>query len=233
MQVHFMCAYYSQWAHTNLAPRSQPQWYAFKFCRAVKKRHINGTLEFPWKAGAETINAESVGRARWIFGYFIKSVLTELGLPEAPILVPVPSKDGLVGATTFRSLEMLRESVAPHGQFTIAPVLRFTHQLQPANSGGPRGREVLKPYMRVVEQPPDGPIILVDDLLTTGGSILASYDKLEEIGRAPVAAIVCGHTVSDSLLNAFGHHRKDVQTTPTLFEPLVPTPPVPTGPVGG
>jgi hypothetical protein len=45
MNVHFMCVYYSQWAHKNLSERSQDQWYAFKFCRAVKKRLINGTTQ--------------------------------------------------------------------------------------------------------------------------------------------------------------------------------------------
>src|SRR4051794_5172937 len=124
MKGYFMCTYYSQWAHQKLAPRSQGQWDAFKFCRAVKNRKINGTLTFPWRAGAEVINDQSVGRARWIFGLFIEHFLSGLNVPS-PVLVPVPSKDGLTGAATFRSLEMARESIAGHGNWVISPVLRF------------------------------------------------------------------------------------------------------------
>src|SRR6266478_5609490 len=103
MIVHYMATYYSQWAHENLAPRSQDQWYSFKFCRAVKNGRINGSLVFPWANKPETINEQSVARARWIFGLFIQHALQASGVKN-PVLVPVPSKDGLLGAADFRSL---------------------------------------------------------------------------------------------------------------------------------
>jgi hypothetical protein len=217
MIVHFMSTYYSQWAHHNIAPRSQDQWYAFKFCRAVKNKRINGTLTFPWRSGPEIINAQTVGRARWIFGLFIKYALGNLKL-RAPVLVPIPSKDGLVGASSFRSLEMIREAVAAHGNWPVAPVLRFSEVLKPASSGGPRGREALRPYLRVSDAPPPGELILVDDIITSGGSLLASHDVLAAIGRPPTAAIVCGHTVSDTLLSAFGAHQKSIDTSPQTIQ---------------
>jgi hypothetical protein len=213
MIAYFMSAYYSQWAHEHIAPRSQDQWYAFKFCRAVKSRRINGTLTFPWKNKSEVINAETVGRARFIFGMFIKHAIKKSGL-EHPVLVPVPSKDGLIGTATFRSLDMIREAITPHGAWPISPVLRFSEALQPAHAGGPRGREALMPFLRVTSAPPAGPLILVDDIITSGGSLLASYDALATVGRPPVAAIICGHTVSDSLLSAFGDHQKIIDTEP-------------------
>jgi hypothetical protein len=133
---------------------------------------------------------------------------------QSPVLVPVPSKDGLVGASSFRSLEM----VAAHGSWPVAPVLRFSEVLKPASSGGPRGREALRPYLRVSDAPPPGELILVDDIITSGGSLLASYDVLAAIGRPPTAAIVCGHTVSDSLLSAFGAHHKSIDTSPQTIQ---------------
>jgi hypothetical protein len=215
MIVHYMATYYSQWAHNNIAPRSNEEWSSFKFCRAVKKRTLNGTLTFPWREGPEVLNSDSVGRARWIFGVFIKTTLESLNL-QSPVLVPVPSKDGLVGVQDFRSYAMVREAVAGHGNWPVAPVLRFTQALTPANAGGPRGREALKPYLTVAPPPP-GQIVLVDDIITSGGSILASYDVLAAIKRAPVAAIVCGHTVSDSLRSPFGLYEKNIDTAPKPF----------------
>jgi hypothetical protein len=217
MKICFLCTYYSQWAHENLAPRSQAQWHAYKFCRAVKYKTINGTLEFPWKAGPETINTETVGRARYIFGFFIKRALKTLVL-AAPVLVPIPSKDALPDATTFRSLDMVREAIASHGNWTIAPVLRFTKAIPPASEGGPRGREVLRPHLTVIARPPAGSIVLVDDIITTGGSLLASFDVLEAYGRPPVAAIVCGQTVADSLLTAFGDHEREIDHKPSAID---------------
>lgn len=217
MIVHYMAAYYSQWAHENLAPRSQDQWYSYKFCRAVKDKHLNGSLVFPWKETSEVINESSVGRARTIFGMFIDHALELLGFTN-PVLVPVPSKDGLIGAATFRSHDMLQEALVGNTAWTVAPVLRFNQQLQPAHAGGPRGREALAPYLQVVHPIPPGPVVLIDDIVTTGGSLLASYDALAAVERTPVAAIVCGHTVSDSLLSAFGDHQKSIDTAPQKIE---------------
>jgi len=216
MIVYFMATYYSQWAHENIAQRSQDQWYSFKFCRAVKSKRINGTLSFPWQAGPEIINSENVHRARFIYGLFIKFTIEEQRW-ETPVLIPVPSKDGLLGVDTFRSLEMTRESITGHGNWPIAPILRFSEALIPAHAGGPRGRDALAPYLRIEGQPPAGSLILVDDLITSGGSLLASYDALAAIGRPPVAAIVCGHTVSDSLLSSFGAHTKNIDTSPQII----------------
>jgi hypothetical protein len=217
MNVHFMCTYYSQWAHNNLAPRSQSQWHSFKFCRAVKSKRINGTLIVPWRQAPEVINTDNVARARWIFGLFIKRTLTTLGL-ASPVLVPVPSKDGLLGAQTFRSLEMVQESIADHGRWPVAPAVRFTQALTPANAGGPRGREALLPYLSAAGRLPDGSIVLVDDIITTGGSLLACHDALAALDLPPVVAIVCGHTVSDSLLSAFGKHTKSIDTSPQVID---------------
>lgn len=214
--VHYMCTYYSQWAHNNIAHRSQEEWNSFKFCRAVKNRIINGTLTFPWHEGPEVIGSGSVGRARWIFGAFVHHTLHLANFPD-PILVPVPSKDGLEDATEFRSLAMVSEAIAEHGNWPIVPALRFSQQLTPANAGGPRGREALRPYMRVSGNLPAGQVILVDDIITSGGSLLASFDALAAVGRPPVAAIVCGHTVTDSLRSPFGLYKKNIDTAPTTF----------------
>jgi predicted amidophosphoribosyltransferase len=183
----------------------------------VKNRRINGTLTFPWRTGPEIINTQNVDRARWIFGVFIKSVLEQLNLPS-PVLVPVPSKDGLMCSPTFRSLEMTKEATAAHGNWTIAPVLRFSEVLTPANAGGPRGREAIRPYLRVIVPPPPGQLVLIDDIVTSGGSLLASFDKLAEIDRTPVAAVVCGRTVADSLLSAFGLHQMSIDTSQQTVE---------------
>jgi phosphoribosylpyrophosphate synthetase len=205
MNVHFMCAYYSQYAHEHIAKRTQKQWHAYKFAKAVKTKEINGDLSFPWKLKPhEKIDQSNVARARSIFGYFLNSRLEDLGLLDASI-VPIPSKDGIVGAKTFRSLEMVRESLIPyHPDAKIEPIVRLTHSLQKASEGGPRGREELRPFICIVGRPASEKIVLVDDIFTTGGSILSAYDVLKDFDIETECAICCAHTVSDSLTAPFG-----------------------------
>lgn len=213
MNVHYMCAYYSQWAHETLAPRSQVQWDAFKFTRAVKSRRINGYLTVPWKnIPHERIDTSNIHRPRQIFGHFINNIIQYLGL-ETPSIVPIPSKDGLVGAENYRSLEMVRESLAGTPLFgNVEPILRFSTQLERAAEGGSRERSFLRQHMTLIGAPRLNPVVLVDDVTTSGGSLLASYDILSHHGFRPVAAICCAHTVSDSLTAAFGSHTKAIET---------------------
>lgn len=217
MKVHFMCAYYSQWAHTELAPRSQSQWDAFKFTRAVKSGRVNGYLTFPWKKGPEQIDSSNVGRAREIFGLFIDATMKDLGLSDAS-LIPVPSKDGLVGTDDYRSFNMVAEALQNRpSRALIEPILRFKTQMERAAAGGTRDRNTLAANMILTQRPRSNNVVLIDDIFTTGGSLLASYDVLAAEGYLPNCAICCAHTVSDSLTKAFGVHVREYDPNPAAF----------------
>lgn len=217
MIVYFMCVYYPQWAHNNIAKRTPSQWDSFKFCRAVKNRKINGSLKIPFSSGDETVNQTNVGRAREVFGLFIDRKCRSI-LALDPVFVPVPSKDGIVGTENFRSLEMLRESLKSYPNYRICPAIRFKQSLQSAFSGGPRGRGALLPYMEIVCEIPQGAIILVDDIVTSGGSLMDSFELLARVNRTPYAAIVCGRTMNDSLLAAFGDHKLEIGSSANFLQ---------------
>ena len=211
-----MCSYYSQWAHENIAPRSQPQWDAFKFCRAVKRRAINGSCTIPTKDGQQVIRPENVGFARTLFGTFIRNVLRQHYGVEI-LLVPVPSKDGLEQSKSFRSLDMTIEAMPEPLKSLVDGCVRFTQQLQPANAGGPRGKDALLPYMKTNRRLDGERIVIIDDILTTGGSVQATIQKIEDAGGVVIAAIVCGYTVSDSIRPPFGAQEVDLVIQDDLF----------------
>jgi len=210
MNVHFMCAYYSQYAHKNLAPRTQKQWDAFKFTRAVKSGLINGYMTVPWKNKPhEEIDTKNVHRAREIFGSFVRGRISHLGI-EDPSIIPVPSKDGLVRAETYRSAEMVREAMAGSDlEANVECILRFSKEMERAAAGGTRDRTALAEGMVLISRPRSRAVILVDDVITTGGSLLAAYDVLSAAAYPPTCAICCAHTVSDNLTAAFGHHERE------------------------
>ncbi len=203
MIVHFLAAYYSNWAHTKISPRSPQHQEAFNFCRSVKTGRMNEPISFPWKAGLETIERDDISRARIIFGMFIRKKIFDCGIRN-PVLVPVPSKDGLFDSLDFRSYQMLREALQGDRQYPIVPAVRFTENLMPARGGGTRECASLLPYLTLTSPLPKGNVVIVDDILTTGGSIKAITRRLNEASIRVFAAIVCGYTVHKPSFPAFG-----------------------------
>ena len=192
LTVHFLCSYYSHRAHLEVAQRSPSLWDAYMFCKAVKTRTINGYCTVP-STPPEEINQNNVVRARQLFGAYIRHTLGDETFGSA-YFVPVPSKDSFDNPE-FRSFTMLRESLTNAGPDRIIPAVSFTSPLGKASEGGPRGYSNMFPHLSVNRIPP-GPIVLVDDILTSGGTMLATKDRLVQAGANVVCAVVCGKTTS-------------------------------------
>jgi hypothetical protein len=209
--VHFICAYYSEWASQNVERRKGDYWDAFKFVKAVKSRHINGTATIPLKSNPIHLHEGNVGEARRFFGRALVHRLRSIGL-DCATLIPVPSKDERVGRTeASRSFSMVKEAMENHPEFKVAPILRFTREMAHAHAGGTRDRRVIYEATTVEGASIDGPVVLVDDLVTLGGSILAARDRLREVDVEPVCAFVAGRTVHDFLTTPFGRHVLSVE----------------------
>ena len=112
-------------------------------------------------------------------------------------LVPVPSKDTVNGTVSSRShamlLECLRDTTYADGVLTA---LSWTKKLAKAHQGGPRGREALEPFLQAGNVAGKR-IVLVDDLISTGGTMLAARDALVTAGAEVVCGLACGRTVYD------------------------------------
>lgn len=194
LTVHYLCAYYSHWAHENIAPRSPALWDAFMFCRAVKNGTIsvNGSCRVPFKTGPILINANNVAKAREIFGLMLRE--RKDAIAQGAIFVPVPSKDSW-NTPDFRSLQMLRASAPPELKDRVSPLVVFSEERPKAAEGGARGYEAVRPFLKSAGKcVTDRPIVLVDDIITTGGSMLAVRDFLVEQGGNVVCGIACGKT---------------------------------------
>lgn len=212
--VHFVCAYYSQRAHETVSQRHGQYWDAYKFCKAVKAGTINGRLTVPFKKSPITLTSENAAEARRIFGRIIVKRLQGMGISEAA-LVPVPSKDALVGGSEdFRSFKMVRDSMDGHKGFEVLPLLRYTREMAKASQGGTRDRQALFASTCVIQRTKRRPIILVDDLLTLGGSMLAARDRLQEADMPVECAFVAGRTVWDFLMKPFDNHTIHIDESP-------------------
>ncbi|MXN63577.1 hypothetical protein GR183_01560 [Stappia sp. GBMRC 2046] len=197
LTVHYLCAYYSQFAHLKVAPRTPELWAAFHFCRAVKHRKINGYCEFPLNSGTVRIDASNVALARKLFGVAILKVYEKHRCAE-PLLVPVPSRDS-VRKANFRTLDMLKGSLTLEMRDLIASALRFHSDLPPVSGTGARERNAIFDALKIAAEVGGRNVILVDDIVTSGNTLLAASDAIEAAGGKVVCAVACGRTVKNRI----------------------------------
>lgn len=203
MKVRFCCAYYSDKAK-GIAKRPEDYWDAYFYVWAVKVGSFKKSFYIHATDGKLNVTAKNFEVVRRSFGKYIARCL-ERDFPNADWVVPVPSKDAIVGTQTSRAQKMAVESLAatPHAGKAHASVL-WTKKLDPAHEGGARLRANLKPHLHVDGNVKGRSVVLVDDLLSRGGSLLAVKEALEEAGANVLGAVVCGKTVYDFDVKPFG-----------------------------
>ena len=204
MKVHFICGYYSDLVHKNKQRRPEDYWDALNFCWAVKVGTFKPKFNIHKDGKKIPVNAANFNLARKTFGEWIQKSVAKLGGQDA-VLVPVPSKDGLLAAKTFRTLVMTKEALKDTG---LAPRviagLKWKQELTKAHEGGNRNRKVLAPLLHVDDAVKGKSVILVDDVFSTGSSLLASEDALTAAGCTVLGAITCGKTIYDLKTPNFG-----------------------------
>ena len=118
------------------------------------------------------------------------------------MLVSVPSKDGIKGAATFRSLDMTKEALKDTPLAgNVVGGLMWKQKLTAAHEGGARSRAILAPLLDVDASLKGKKVILVDDLITKGSSLLAAAEALTAAGATVIGAVVCGKISTISTLS--------------------------------
>jgi hypothetical protein len=204
MKVAYICGYYSDLAEAITGkprPRDPPFWEAFMFCWAVKSGRFHKNFYIERKSGRLHITRDNFHLVRPTFGAWAARILPAWFSKDPVLLVPVPNKSAVQDAVSYPSLEMAQQAFKGTTYAdSIRDALRWSEELVRAHEGGPRKRAELLPFLAVRPVQPElaaKQIVLIDDLWTTGGSLLACHDKLSAEGANVVGAITCGHTVYD------------------------------------
>jgi phosphoribosylpyrophosphate synthetase len=82
--------------------------------------------------------------------------------------------------------------------------LRWNEELAKAHEGGTRDRTLLASMLSVDAALKGKKVILVDDLVTKGSSLLAAGDVLGQAEATVLGAVVCGKTIYDLNTKHFG-----------------------------
>lgn len=212
MKVCFACGYYSDLAH-KLKKRPEDYWDAYFFCWAVKTGRFHKEFLLHKQEGKLRITKDNIGVVRPTFGGYVARCATEkLGGAEA-LLVPVPSKDATPKAKDSRSWAMVREAmVGTAFADRVMPAVSWTQELDKAHEGGARTRLELKPFLSADPQVKGKSVILVDDLLSKGGTMLSTKEILEEAGATVLGGVTCGKTIYDFETKPFGMNEFDLVT---------------------
>lgn len=200
MKVAHCCGYYSERAVKagKPRPRKPPFWEAYMFCHAVKSGEFHRNFYIPRKSGQLDITTNNFNLVRPIFGAWATRTLPTFS-KDSFLIVPVPSKKALASVETYKSLEMAKQALKGTAYAdSVHDGLRWNKELKSAHDGGPRSRADLLPCLDVKGDLKGKKIVLIDDLITTGGSLLACKDRLEAEGAEVLGAITCGRTVYDS-----------------------------------
>jgi hypothetical protein len=212
MKVISYSGYYPNRAHEQLAKRTEDYWNAYFYVLAVKIGSFKKSfyINTPTRINITKNNFDEV---RKTFGKWAAEQAPTLSNGTVK-LVPVPSKDGVKGAAGYRSLKMAEEAFAGTTyKSSVADGLRWNKQASAAHVGGSRSRAVLLPMLETTASLKKADqVILIDDVYSTGGSLLASSDRLTASGANVLGAITCGKTVYDFNTPAFGTHEFDLTT---------------------
>jgi predicted amidophosphoribosyltransferase len=82
--------------------------------------------------------------------------------------------------------------------------LRWNKDVAKAHEGGDRSRAVLLPLLDALPAVKGKRVVLIDELFSTGGSLLASSDCLIAAGAEVSGAVTCGKTIYDFGTPPFG-----------------------------
>jgi len=75
--------------------------------------------------------------------------------------------------------------------------LRWNKKRQKAHEGGSRKRADLLPLSDAKPEATGKNVVLIDEIMTTGGNLLACQDRLIVAGAKVVGAVTCGRSIYD------------------------------------
>lgn len=112
---------------------------------------------------------------------------------ERPVFVAIPNRDGLVEAKSFNTARLARMAAAAFGAGAEAFTgLRFREYV-PKEQGKRQSVRELMANMVLLEEPPAGTLVILDDVFTLGKHVTATVKMLPK-KRAPDVAVVAGKT---------------------------------------
>lgn len=188
------------WYLKNIDCTWRPEDYKARvIVKSIKNEHFKGYADFKVGGRKVRIDYDNSDELVSIVGKALGKKISELDTPAKFHIVPIPNSDMFVGAKgPFRVHELAKRvtAKAPTGA-TCVPALRWREPKESAHAGGgTRDIEKLEALL-VLEERPDGPVILLDDVLTTGSHMAAATRFLRKNGITVLSGVVVARATDD------------------------------------
>lgn len=147
------------------------------------------------------------------FSFLRPAALTHAWLGMQPkVLIPIPSSKTIVDSPEdFRTFKITQEIAARVPNATATSLLRFIEPRPSSREeGGSRDPEVLYPNMTLKNNLPPGQIILIDDIMTSGGHFIAASWELDDHNRSARLALACGRSLDAPIDDPFTVAPEDI-----------------------
>lgn len=178
--------------------KNQQTWSVFHFVKALKGDALNNSAEIPMLTGSPLryLNRDNQVEAFDIFAEMVAPTRPEKR--PTVVLVPIPGckaicADDVRRGTTYRMAEAIGQRLG----VKVEPCLWWSEpMLSSHRENGPRDPAILVPKL-VLGAVPTGSVVLVDDVLTSGGHLRAAHCMLRRAG-ARVLFGVCAAKQRDA-----------------------------------
>lgn len=165
-----------------------------KMVKCLKGEPIKGY--FTIKIGGKSCTFNESTRDHFL-GSLCNAVASKIGstINGKFTLVPVPNSAATtLSSAVFRTQEVAnRVAQSCGGLGDVSPVLRWKSAMLASRKGGTRDPQILLENLELLAVPAR-PIVLFDDVMTTGAHMTACRSKFIEAGLLPVFSIVVGRS---------------------------------------
>ena len=187
--------------------RSAGHWNAFKFIRAIKGMEFTGYAWVPVVGKKRKLTEATAHLAKkWFAEMAAAHLASRRGLPQPLGFVPIPSSRTTAGSSgSFTALELALLLVKQYGRKSrLEDVLRWSRPMASAHRGsGERDPAALYPYLELTMSPSTSDLVMIDDVVTTGGHLQAAAGRLRADGATVLGALCAGRTVWEPGADAF------------------------------
>lgn len=194
MHLHGVCYYRSRSDEWTDKWRDE-DYAAMNLVKAVKRLHFGGTSVIRQGEARYSVNNTAAGQqtALTIASRSLAGKIQRAGYQSAS-LIPVPSSSHTNPAALFTGRRISEAVQAAHAPFISMPILFFDQAMPPARGGGSRNPTAIQPHLRLAGPPPASRVVLIDDVCTSGGHLIAAARYLRQHGVEVEDAFVIGRT---------------------------------------
>lgn len=217
MRLHAVCYYRSKsdawtdkWVNSDYA--------AMNIVKAVKGLPFGGTSSITQNGSSYSISNTTDGRARalLIAARAIAGKIRTAGYETASVM-PIPASRHTEPDAMFTGRRLAEAIQAAHAPFVALPTLFFDQAMPTARGGGNRNPNAIQPHLRLATPVPKGPVVLLDDVCTSGGHLIAAARFLRQKGVEVADSFVVGRTCWSRPESMWTVETEQL-TTETLFD---------------